>query len=317
MKKKFGKLLFVPVLGLLAFAISCNNATDPNAPAGVYGCMDPQATNYNTRATVDDNSCLYATTSEQSANAVIELYTGVRAIHGPEAQVLAQNIQTSNPNNIIIVNIHTGSYAIPKTGWPDYTSAFGQALADTAGLNQPLSDYPGGSVNRYNFMDVPTVVGLKMVPGASYTVLYKAGFLPAANYFTAKITPVNIGLATYWTASTRKLKVLVELYYKSAETVPNYLNVALLENGLVGKQLRLTDTVPDYVQDHVLRTFLTGQWGDLITGTTGGVRIKKTYEFTVPAGYTIENCDVAAYVSEEVNGRKMNILTGKQKKAKI
>jgi hypothetical protein len=315
--RKIGKLLFVPVMGMLAFTISCNNTSDPNTPVAIYGCMDPQSTNYNPKATIDDKSCQYATTSEQGANAVIELYTGVRAKHGPEAMTLAKNIQTSSPDKVIIISIHAGPQAIAKINWPDYTSAYGQAIADSAGMNYVLSSYPGGSVNRYHYTDVPTVSVKKMVSGDAYTALYKDGFLPAANYWMGKVSPVNIGLATYWTESSRKLKVLVELYYKSLETVPNYLNVALLENGLTGKQISLNDTLTNYVQDHVLRTFLTGQWGELITGTTGGARIKKIYELTVPAGYVIENCDVVAFVCEEVNGRKVNILTGKQKKAKI
>lgn len=311
MKKKFGKLLFIPVLGILAFAISCNDTTNPNAAVSIYGCMDRQSLNYNPKANIDDKSCVYAETKEKSSRAVLELYSGVRTKHGPEAQVLADQIP-----NIILINIHSGPDAIPKLGWPDYTCAFGSALADTAGMNQTQISYPGGSVNRYHFTDVPLVAVKKMVPGDLFTVLYKDGFLPAANYWMTKVSPVNIGLATYWTESGRKLKVLVELYYKSTETLPNYLNVALLESGLIGKQLSLTDTITDYVHDNVLRTFITGQWGELIPVTTVGTRKKIIYEYAVPTAYNIENCYIAVYVSREVNGRKVYILTGEQKKAK-
>jgi hypothetical protein len=317
MKKKFGKILFIPVVGLLAFNISCSTTTDPNVPVAVYGCMDPQSINYNPRATIDDKSCLYAKSEEQAANAVIEVYSGVRSKHGPEAQLMVNNILASSPD-VVVINVHAGADAIAKISWPDYTSKFGQALADTAGMNQTMVSYPAGSVNRYHFADVTSVSPKKMLSGEAYTVLYKDGFLPAANYWNAKVTPVNIGFASYWTATPRKLKVLVELYYKSAETVPNYINVALLENKIVGKQLLLNDSVQtDYEHNHVLRYLLTGQWGELVTGTTAGARIKKTYEYTVPSGFTIENCDLAVFVSRVVGGKQSVILTGKKAKVKI
>jgi len=314
MKEKIGKLLLLPMLGLLTLAISCDKSTNPT-PIAVYGCMDNQAINWNQNATIDDKTCYYVTTSQQTSNAVIELYTGVRAKYGPDAQLKAQNIQNNNPNNVIIVNIHTGSYAIQKAGWPDYTNSYGAALADSAGMNQTKTDYPGASVNRYHFTDVPNVAALKMIAGDAYTVLNREGYLLAANYWLAKISPVNIGIATYWTANTRTLKVMVEYYYTAAETYPNYLNVALLENGLVGKQISIADTLPNYVQDHVLRTFITGQWGELIP-TTVGSRLKKTYEYIVPASINIDSCDVAAYINRDMNGKKVYILSGKQRKVK-
>lgn len=322
MKGKIGKLLFIPILGLLTFAISCEKSADPNPPAAaVYGCKDAQAINYNKNATIDDKSCYYVATGQLPANAVIELYTGVRSNYSPAAQAMAKTIQTNNPNNVIIVNIHSGPTAIPKVGWPDYTSTYGTVLADSAGMSQPQTSYPGGSVNRYHFSDVPTVAPKKMLSGDIYTALYKDGFMPAASYWVSKISPVNVGIATYWTAASRALKIVVEYYYSSAETNPNYLNVALLENGLVGKQISLNtitgknDTITSYVQDHVLRTFLTGQWGKSITKTVGS-RIQEVFTYTVPTSINIDNCDVAAYICRDIYGKKVYILSGKQTKAK-
>jgi hypothetical protein len=313
MKGKTGILLLLPILGLLTLATSCTKTTDP-VPIAVYGCMDAQAMNYNSNATIDDKSCYYVLTTASTANAVIEIYTAVRAKYGPDALSMAQSIQNSNPNNVIILNIHSGSYSIPKTGWPNYETTYGDTLAQVAGMNASL--YPAGSVNRYHFADVPTIASKKVETGESTTAIFREGFQLAASYWMAKISPVNVGLGCYWTAGTRTLKITVEYYYTSAETYPNFLNVAILENGVTGKQLNnQNDTLPNYVQDHLFRTFLTGQWGESIATTTN-VRLKKTYEYTVPTTINIDNCYVAAYISREINGKKVYILTGKQKKAK-
>ena len=48
--KKYIILLIVP---LLFFSIGCEKDDD------IYGCTDPDATNYQNFANVNDNSCLY------------------------------------------------------------------------------------------------------------------------------------------------------------------------------------------------------------------------------------------------------------------
>ena len=53
------KLLLV----LLAVTLSCSS-DDSDSPSAVSGCTDPESVNYNSNATVDDNSCQYSIVGE-------------------------------------------------------------------------------------------------------------------------------------------------------------------------------------------------------------------------------------------------------------
>ena len=55
------KLLLV----LLAVTLSCSS-DDSDSPSAVSGCTDPESVNYNSNATVDDNSCQYSIVGEWS-----------------------------------------------------------------------------------------------------------------------------------------------------------------------------------------------------------------------------------------------------------
>lgn len=57
------------------------------------------------------------------------------------------------------------------------------------------------------------------------------------------------------------------MYFTSAVTGGVSLNVALLESGVVGKQIDGGVTNANYVHKHMLRDMITGQWGEAIDTT--------------------------------------------------
>jgi hypothetical protein len=301
------------LLGVMLYS-SCNDTSDPNAPITVVGCTDNQSLNYNPKATKDDGSCLYASSTAMPRSALIEVFTGVRGMYCPEMQAAANTLEVANPSRVVVINIHTGPYAVLMAGWPDYTTSYGQAIADTAGMSYFLVSYPAASVNRYHFWDVPAVKSEKYVNDSNYTNLKLAGINPAVNDRLAQISPVNIGISTKYDQVTRTLTVLTELYYTATETYPNYLNVALLENSVIGKQQNKTQIDTAYVQNHILRHLLTGQWGVVVSSTLATNRIKNTYTYKVPTNVAMQNADVAVFVTREIGGRKVDVISVKKKK---
>lgn len=240
-----------------------------------------------------------------NANAVLEEYTGVRCTFCPDGHRRAQALADANPGRVVLINVHTGGYASPANGWPDFTTIYGDALAGMSGL----AGYPAGSMNRFTFDGNAGVAPYYKQKNTSMAIS-RGGFNAAGQDRMAQPTNVNLGMKTSYNAGNRTLTVTAECYYTGEETVPNYLNVAILENGVVGKQIDAGVTKTDYVHNHMLRTFLTGQWGEKVPATTKGTRWKQTYTYEVPAEFNPSNLEVAVYVSQENGGKKQPIING-------
>ena len=228
-------------------------------------------------------------TTPQERNVVLEEFTGIHCQYCPEGHVIAQGLQDANPGRVALVNIHAGGYAVPSGSEPDFRTAFGEALATFSGL----AGYPAGMVNRHLYPEIESVMGMG-----------RGGWTTAAAQVLVQPTPVNVGFNSSYNSGTGELTVNVELYYtQNSPAADNYIQVAFLENHLIGFQQLTTGTNASYDHKHVLRHFLTGQWGDPVNTTTQGTLIQRTYVYTVPATYvntncTIANCDVAVYVTE-------------------
>ncbi|HLP34315.1 MAG TPA: Omp28-related outer membrane protein [Bacteroidia bacterium] len=314
------KLLLSAAVIATLFA-GCSKDDDKKDSGTVTGCMDPRSLTYNPAATVDDGSCTYASSAQENRKVVLEEYTGVRCTFCPDGHRRAQSFADANPGKVILINVHTGSYATPASGWADFTTSWGAALATKAGMGQAGTGYPGGSVSRYTFADVPSVASYKMAAGSQYTLLNRGGWWntsnstsPAGDNRLAQPAPVNVAVISDYNPGSRQVKVTVEMYFTSAVTGGVSLNVALLESGVVGKQIDAGVTNANYVHKHMLRDMITGQWGEAIdaASTVQGKRIKKTYTYTLPAtdknGNSIkpENCNIAAYVTMADNNDVLN-----------
>lgn len=241
----------------------------------------------------------YVSTDTLQRNAILEEFTGINCQYCPDGHTRAQAISDQNPGRVVLVNIHQGLFAQPSSGQPDYRTPFGDSLADQA----LVPGYPAGTVNRHIF------AGLSEGGG---TTMGRGKWASAVPQILPLISPLNVGINTSFNSGNRELTITVELYYTGNSNTPvNYINVALLESHIIGPQ-NISGTM-NYSYDHkyMLRTFVTGQWGDTVSHTSYGSFISRTYTYTVPSGYNIDNCDVAAYVAE---GHE-EIITGTQVKA--
>ncbi len=224
-------------------------------------------------------------TQVQNKNVLLEEFTGIHCGYCPSGHQIAQSIYDNNPGRVVLINIHQGGYANPDPGEPDYRTPFGNALAGQAGV----SSYPSGTVNRHLF------------PGNSSTGMGRGAWAGASNTILNEVSPVNVGASSEYDAATKELTVNVELYYTAnSPATNNFINVALIQNGIIGPQ---SGGSSSYEHKHMLRHLITGQWGDEITTTTEGTLVQKTYTYTVPDDYNsipciIEDCEIAVFVTE-------------------
>lgn len=287
------KVLLLLTISASLFMMSCSDNTTTTPPTT------------NNNGTTE----FLASTEPSNRNAVLEDFTGVRCGYCPDGHVRAKAAADANPGKFLIIAVHTGSYATPANGWANFTSPYGQALNDQSGV----AGYPAGTINRVKAAD------LGCTPQKTGGIAMSRGdWAKGGNAIMAMPSYVNLGSKASFDAATRKLTVKVDMYYTGdAPAAGNNLNVAFLQDGIVSKQSGGGDA---YVQNHVLRTFITGQWGEVLepAKTTKTSKVSKTYTYDVPENFNgstippgggdvkIEDCKIMVFVTEG----KTNIVTG-------
>jgi len=253
-------------------------------------------------------------TTAQNKNVILEEFTGIHCVYCPDGHKISSQIQAANPGRFFAINIHTGSYATPSAGEPDFRTALAPAIANQSGL----TGYPAGTINRHLFAGHQQGTGTAMSRGdwAATT----ATTLAQASY-------VNMAATASINLSTRLMKILVEGYF-TGNTAPSTmkLNVAVLQNNVEGPQTgssyNPTQVLPNgnYSHMHMLREFITGQWGISIDTTTQGTFFSRTFSYAIPAninGVPMElgDLEVVAFIAqgqqEIITGNKatMNYIT--------
>lgn len=225
-----------------------------------------------------------ASTAPMNRVAVLEDFTGIRCGYCPDGHIRAKAVLDANPGKLIIIATHANLYANPVSGWADFTTVQGTAIDAQA---KPAG-YPAGTMSRMKCTDLGVTA---MDPTKSLITMDRGQWAAAANKVMTLASPVNIGAKATFDQATRILTVKVDLYYTAGETVPNNINVSLLQDKLLSTQVDYSIPSPyysyNYIQNHVLRDMITsGNWGETITGsTTTGSKVSKTYTYTVPTDY--------------------------------
>jgi hypothetical protein len=298
MNKKFFNLLMI-VGALFLFTISsCKKDDTTTAPADTF----------------------LATTTVQNRVAVLEDFTGVRCGYCPAGHAIAKSLLDANPGKFIVIAVNNGDYAAPAAGYANFTTIFGDALISQA----IVTGFPAGTINRMMAKDLGKTPQSAAQPynNPNGYAMGRADWTAAATTAMAMEAPVNVGAKATYSSTNKTLTVKVDLYFTSEVTGAVNLNVALLQDKLYCKQSGGTPDPNNYEENHVLRHYLTGQWGTEIstTGQAKGTKVSKTYTYVVPADYNgatippgggavvIDDLSVVAFVA---NGHT-NILNAKQ-----
>lgn len=224
---------------------------------------------------------------------VLEEYTGLNCPYCPQGHAIAEQILSDNPDKVSVIAVHQGSFATPNDGQPDFRTSFGNGLAGQTSLE----GYPSGTVNRHFFQDLSAGGG---------TALSRGDWTAASERILGEESYVNLGVSTFYNDLTRELSVTVEAYY--VENLPfgvisNFFQIAITESNIIAYQ---SGASANYNHKHMLRHLITGQWGDEITEVSAGSVVSRTYIYTMPEQWVVENCEVVAFISET----KQEIITG-------
>ncbi|MCB9186188.1 MAG: Omp28-related outer membrane protein [Flavobacteriales bacterium] len=258
----------------------------------------------------------FVSTNPENRNVVLEEFTGIYCPNCPDGHKKAQQFADNNPGDVVLVNVHTGSYAQPSGNDPNFQTSFGAALANQSGL----CGYPAGTVNREYFPNYYQVNQSGNPCGTEPTAQSRGTWSTSGGLVLQESSPVNVAAQATLDLSTRKLTVVVEAYYTGdAVNTSNKLTVAVLQNNVEGPQdgssANQTQVLPNgnYNHKHMLRHFLTGQWGASVSPTSTGSFFTDTYTWDVPAEINdipldLNNLEVVVYIAE---GNE-NIITGSE-----
>lgn len=231
-------------------------------------------------------------TQVEKRNVIIEEFTGVNCGYCPDGHRIVNEICEQYAGHAWAINIHQGSYA---TG-SGYTTTYGNTIASLWNV----TGWPSGTVNRISLQS-------------------RGAWAAKAAEVRSEDSPVNVAAVGHIDEATRTVSLHIEAYYTSnaAETT-NLLNVAVLQNNVIGRQSG-SGYNPDYVEPdgsyrhmHMFRTLLTGQWGVEIPATQGSF-IDTTITYVVPEaidGLAISDLNDLEFVIFVTRPTHKNILSG-------
>lgn len=233
-------------------------------------------------------------TQVEKRNVIIEEFTGYHCTWCPDGHRVCNEIAEQHAGHAWSINIHQGYFA----NGSGYTTTYGDNIA---GLYN-ISSWPNGVVNR-----------------GSSASSNRSAWVSQANAVREENSPINVAAVGNLDAASRTVTLHIELYYTSnASNATNLLNVAVLQNNVIGPQTGANKN-PDYMEPngmyrhmHMFRTLLTGQWGVEIPATQGTF-IDTTITYTIPAsidGLAISDVNDIEFIVFVTAPNHKNILSG-------
>jgi hypothetical protein len=232
---------------------------------------------------------LPVSTAPSNKKAILEEFTGIYCQFCPDGHKIANNIAAANPGLFFPVNIHTGGFAAPQAGAPDYRTADGDAIAAQPGMG--ITGYPQGAINRRLWNGSSAMAHSRSAwAGNAATVLGEASYVNVAGEATVNIT-------------SRQMVIDMQAYFTAAGPAGgNKYTVMLLQDNLNGPQTAGATYNPTYVNAdgtyrhmHMLRDVLNPTvLGDAITGGNAmGTTWSNQITYTIPADFNGVGAELA------------------------
>ena len=267
----------------------------------------------------------FVSTTPENKNVILEEFTGIYCTYCPDGHLIAQNLHNANPNDVFLINIHTGGYSNPNgPSDPDFNCLYGGAIA----TNANIAGYPAGSVNRALFSGITP-----QNPGG--TAMSRSDWSDAAGMIMMQPSYVNVAAQASYDMVTGILTVNTETYYTSTTTNINVLHVAVVQNNVAGPQTGASSFNPGaiitgpwnptYNHQHMFRHLMDGANGLEFNVTTAGTFVPNTHTWQMPTNLASgqstngffpdldpTNLDVVVYIAEGpgeiITGFQANVI---------
>ncbi len=222
---------------------------------------------------------------------LIEDFTGWACVNCPRASEEIHKLQESYGGHVVAIGVHAGFFADPNLGGgPDFRTDVGLELGGDGMFSSGffnIAEQPIGVINRRN-------------TGGDYLIADVEWSKEIFDILTInKFADINIELEITYDEPTKELEInvhsesLIELNSKLN------LSVYLIENNIVGKQKDGSETIEDYVHQHVLRAGINGTWGNeisIITPLPKNTEFDNDFTYTIDDEWDISNCAIVAFI---------------------
>lgn len=273
------KRIMIPALFSAVICASCDRIEGP------YFTV-PQHTEYDT--TLFDN--LPVNPDQVYRKILIEEYTGHRCSNCPRGHQELERLHGVFGDTLVAVGIHCTSLANPKpnNGFPyDFRTETGNALGAAYNINS----IPFAVIDRNGENGTATIVQWEKLIKKADRKVYAA--VQLVNQYSDRLK------------TTAKITMLDD--YPN----PVQLSLLLLEDSIVQPQLNGSDTVQEYVHNHVLRMGINGSWGDLLTDDgileKGQAYYKAAKVSFEGKDWNVDNCYVVAILYDKQNRKVLQV----------
>ena len=224
---------------------------------------------------------------------LFEDYTGHTCTNCPEGAKILKDMKTAMDDTLILMAVHTGSTAAPKTGTDNcaYTADYRTNVGDAYAAEFGVTGNPSGMINRIRWGEKRVLKGitdwetsLKSVPRNIPTIGIQ--IIPQHSNDTAYIF-IKSTLLSDVSNKLRLCAVLVESKIVSPQ-----------KNGK--SSLGTVPDICDYVHNHLLRASITSVWGNVIELSQENDTVIKAYALPFSGKpWKKENCHIIAYIYDD------------------
>lgn len=216
--------------------------------------------------------------------ALIEEFTGIHCPNCPDGHKVATMLATLHPDEVYMVAIHAGSYAIPYATEPDFRIPLGETLHEH--FDVPF--YPSAVISRRAYSD--------------NLAISRSDWGAACRDVINEISPVNLWTSSDYDGQTHTITLNVEGYLTASMNDPR-LNVFLLQSEILGPQSGGLLGF-EYPHRHMLRARLTdNDMGDVIETKSEGEFFQRAFTYVLPesiGGVAIDpvNVELLVFVTD-------------------
>lgn len=221
---------------------------------------------------------------------IVEEFTGVQCVNCPQGSKRLEELSDLHGEFVIPISIHAGSFSDPyPESLYNFTTNEGNSLEGN--LLGPVKGFPAATVNRRLFDNEDEL---------PITLNKWAGYIIQELLEQPKL---DLNISNNFNEVTRDLEIVINLKFIEDVTDNLGISIMILENDIKDVQLTPDGKQIDYNHKHVMRRMLTDYAGDAIQAsqTTAGATPSFTYNFTIPANWNAEKCEVVAFVSKKGN----------------